>query len=265
MTGSYSWLRSIHMLTDIVWQLRTWGGGGLIASGWVYQLRVPHSSLGTGWPIFFVITTEWHKIIHMLPQHHPRQNCNVICARSFRWQHEPINKKKQSVTWKILTALLTSGGQPSKVSLKPSGAMGKKRKEKKNGSHWWLWWCPVMTHTGHWFKGSIPCARHSRWVGYWSVLPDPCWWLRRLMSHSYSVGWNSVFCVAGCDLVMLVEASDLEERMLVEDRVEMSLLVIKIGSEYLLARRKMLVPLTACETKGRYPYLGDILSTRSVI
>ena len=28
---------------------------------------------------------------------HPLRYCTVICARSFRWQHEPINKKKQGV------------------------------------------------------------------------------------------------------------------------------------------------------------------------
>ena len=42
------------------------GGGGLVASGRAYQLRVPRSSLGTGGPLFFVTTAEWPKITHVL-------------------------------------------------------------------------------------------------------------------------------------------------------------------------------------------------------
>ena len=44
-----------------------WGDVGLVTSGQASQLRVPHSSPGTYWPIFFGNTTEWPKITHMLP------------------------------------------------------------------------------------------------------------------------------------------------------------------------------------------------------
>ena len=43
-----------------------WGDGGLIASGRAYQLRVPRSSPGTCWPLFYGNTAEWPKITHML-------------------------------------------------------------------------------------------------------------------------------------------------------------------------------------------------------
>ena len=42
-------------------------GGGLVASGRAYQLRVPSLSLGMCWPLFFANTNEWPKITHMLP------------------------------------------------------------------------------------------------------------------------------------------------------------------------------------------------------
>ena len=45
----------------------TQSGGGLVASGRAYQLRIPRSSLGTGLPLFYVTTAEWPKITHMLP------------------------------------------------------------------------------------------------------------------------------------------------------------------------------------------------------
>ena len=70
------------------------GGGGLLASGPAYQLRMPSSSLSTRWPLFFGNTAEWLKITPMLPQHYPRRDCKAICARSFCWQHEPLNQKR---------------------------------------------------------------------------------------------------------------------------------------------------------------------------
>ena len=74
-----------------------------MASGRAYQLRIPSSSPDTGWPLFFGKAAEWLKISHMLPQHYPQRDCKAICARSFRGQHEPLNKKR-GVTLKIYPA-----------------------------------------------------------------------------------------------------------------------------------------------------------------
>ena len=47
--------------------LHHWEAGGLVVPGRTYQLRIPHLSPGTGWPLFFAATDKWPKITHMLP------------------------------------------------------------------------------------------------------------------------------------------------------------------------------------------------------
>ena len=63
----------------------------------VDQLRVPSSSPTTSWSLFFGKTAEWPKITHMLPT----ISSTGTATRSFRGQHEPLNKKRGITLKKI--------------------------------------------------------------------------------------------------------------------------------------------------------------------
>ena len=83
-------------------------GGGLVASVWVDQLRVPSLSPTKSWPLFFRKTAEWPKITHMLPIISSTGTAKLYASRSFLGQHEPLNKKR-GVTSKILTCATIQG------------------------------------------------------------------------------------------------------------------------------------------------------------
>ena len=65
-------------------------GGGLVASGRTYQLRISPSDPDTCWPLFFTTTAEWPKITHMLPS--PGLQC-YMREKLSHWHHEVLLKK----------------------------------------------------------------------------------------------------------------------------------------------------------------------------